>query len=156
MMKDGDFGALPVVESQESRKIVGIVTDRDISIKAVAEGRDPGSTTVESIMNDKVFTVHEEGELDETLSIMAEKQIRRVPVVDMEGCLVGMIAQADIATKLKDPAETGMVVDEISRSSMGVVSQVTKKKNLTLVGLAIVIIVIVLIALNQLNVISIF
>jgi len=155
-MKEGDFGALPVVESMESGRIVGIITDRDITLKTVAEGMNPESTVVESAMNSTVFTVRADGDVNETLSIMADKQVRRIPVVDAEDGIVGMIAQADIATKLNDPAEAGKVVDEISRSSSGVVTQVITKKNLTVVGLAVAILVVVLVVLNQLGVISIF
>jgi CBS domain-containing protein len=155
-MKKGDFGALPVVESKESGRIVGIITDRDITLKTVAEGMNPETTVVESAMNSKVFTVHEDGDVNDTLSIMADKQVRRIPVVDAEDCIVGIIAQADIATKLNDPVEAGKVVDEISRSSSGVVNQVATKKNLTMAGLATAILVVVLVVLNQLGVISIF
>lgn len=156
LMKEGDFGALPVVESQESGKILGIITDRDITVKVVADGKDPESTPVESVMNGNVFTVHEDGDVGEALSIMADQQIRRVPVVDTDDRIVGMIAQADIATKLNDPTEAGKVVDEISRSTSGVVTRVATKKNLVFVGLTIVILVIILVVLNQMNVISIF
>jgi CBS domain-containing protein len=156
MMKEGDFGALPVVESKESGKILGIITDRDIIVKVIADGKDPESTPVESVMSGKVFTVREDSEVSEALAVMADRQIRRVPVVDADDRIVGMIAQADIATKLMDHAETGMVVDEISQSTSGMVRQVATKKNLTYVGLAIAIIVIVLVVLNLLDVISIF
>lgn len=156
LMKKGDFGALPVIEAMESGKITGIITDRDITLKTVAEGMNPETTAVEIAMNSKVFTVRDDGDVNETLSIMADQQIRRVPVVDAEDHIVGMIAQADIATRLNDPAEAGKVVDEISRPSSGVVTQVASKKKLTLVGLAIGILVVVLVVLNQLGVISIF
>jgi len=156
LMKVGDFGALPIVDSEENRKIVGILTDRDIAVQAVAEGMDPETTKVERVMNRNVFCVRDTDDVNETLSTMSNQQIRRIPVVDADDRIVGIVAQADIATRLDDTAEAGKVVEEISRSNSNVVSQVATKKNLSLVGLAIVIVIAILIVLNLLDVIKIF
>lgn len=156
LMKVGDFGALPIVDSEENRKIVGILTDRDIAVQAVAEGMDPETTKVERVMNRNVFYVRETDDVNETLSTMSNQQIRRIPVVDADDRIVGIIAQADIATKLNNPEKAGTVVDEISQSNSTVVSQVVTKKNLSLAGLAVIILLIVLIVLNLLGIINIF
>jgi CBS domain-containing protein len=93
MMKDEDVGLAPIVEGD---RLVGTVTDRDIAIRAVAEGKDPETTNVMEIATKEVVTVEPGQGLDEALLRMAEHQVRRVPVV-ADGRLVGVVAQADVA-----------------------------------------------------------
>jgi CBS domain-containing protein len=109
LMKREDVGSLPVVDGDT---LVGIVTDRDIVLRVVAEGREPGSTTVGEVHSDDPVAVEPEQDLDEALQQMARHQVRRLPVVD-GGRLVGVVAQADVAREAGD-AETGRVVGEIS------------------------------------------
>ena len=95
-MRDLDVGIIPVVDSQENRRLRGVITDRDVTIRAVAEGRD-GETKVGDCMTDRVRAVNKNDPVQEVMRVMREEQVRRVPVTDREGRLVGIIAQADLA-----------------------------------------------------------
>jgi CBS domain-containing protein len=110
VMAQGDVGPVPIVEDG---RLVGIVTDRDIVVRVVAEGRDPNATTVKEIASTELVTVSPGDDLDEALNLLAARQVRRLPVVEGER-LVGIVAQADIARLGKDK-KTGEVVEEISR-----------------------------------------
>jgi CBS domain-containing protein len=110
VMAQEDVGPVPIVEDG---RLIGIVTDRDIVVRVVAEGRDPNATTVSEIASTELVTVSPDDDLDEALKLLAERQIRRLPVVEGDR-LVGIVAQADIARLGKDKT-TGEVVEEISR-----------------------------------------
>jgi CBS domain-containing protein len=114
LMKERDIGPVPIVEDKISKKLLGIVTDRDLAIKVVAEGRDPKTTTVKEVMTKDVVTCHENDNIRSTLDAMSKHQLRRILVVDADNMLVGIIAQADIATRMNEPEKTGEVVKEIS------------------------------------------
>lgn len=118
LMKKEDVGPIPVIENRQSKKLLGIVTDRDLAVKVVAEGRDNKKTKVEEIMTRNPITCHPNDDLQVALDAMAQHQIRRVPVVDDQGRIIGIIAQADVATRTDDPERTADVVEEISRSSI--------------------------------------
>jgi CBS domain-containing protein len=111
MMRDEDVGLAPIVEGQ---RLVGTLTDRDIAVRVVAEGRDPESTQVREVATTKVVTVTPQQDLDEALRLMAEHQVRRIPVVEEDGRLVGVVAQADVAREADD-RQTGEVVERISQ-----------------------------------------
>ena len=111
MMKDEDVGLAPIVEGE---RLIGTVTDRDIAIRVVAEGRDPESTTVREIASTQLVTIDPQQDLDEALRLMAQHQVRRLPVVEEDGRLVGVVAQADVAREGQD-SKTGQVVEDISR-----------------------------------------
>ena len=111
MMRDEDVGLAPIVEGQ---KLVGTLTDRDIAVRVVAEGKDPDSTKVRDIATTRLVTVDPGQDLDEALRLMAQHQVRRLPVVEEDGKLVGLVAQADIAEHASD-AQTGKVVEKISK-----------------------------------------
>jgi CBS domain-containing protein len=110
VMAKEDVGPVPIVEDG---RLVGIVTDRDIVVHVVAEGRDPNATTVREIASTELVTVAPDDDLDEALNLLARRQVRRLPVVEGDR-LVGIVAQADIARLGKDK-KTGEVVEEISR-----------------------------------------
>jgi CBS domain-containing protein len=110
LMKSEDVGSLPIVEGGQ---LVGMVTDRDIVIRGVADGKDPQSTTVGEIASRDLVTVDPEQDLDEAMRLMAQHQVRRLPVAEEDGRLVGILAQADVAREGKD-AKTGQIVQEIS------------------------------------------
>ena len=112
VMRDGDVGLVPVVDSD---RLVGTVTDRDIAIRVVAEERDPNTTTVRETASTELVTIDPEQDLDEALRLMAQHQVRRLPVVEEDGRLVGIVAQADVARHGED-RETGQVVEQISQS----------------------------------------
>jgi CBS domain-containing protein len=104
-----DVGPIPVVDGE---RLVGLLTDRDIVVRVVAEGRDPQSTTVREVASSDLTTVSPDEDLDRALQLLAERQVRRLPVVEGEK-LVGIVAQADIA-RHGDDAQTGQVVEQIS------------------------------------------
>lgn len=117
MMSQHDVGSLPVVESLQSRRLVGIVTDRDVVTKVVAGNRDVASATVSDAMTPNPAVCHEEDELERAVAIMADRQVRRLPVVDASGRLSGIIAQADVATRGNRDERTGELVEAISEPS---------------------------------------
>jgi CBS domain-containing protein len=110
-MKERDVGIVPVVEGG---RLVGTVTDRDIVVRVVAEGKDPHSVRVREIASTDVVTVDPQQDLDEALRLMASHQVRRLPVVEEGGKLVGIVAQADVAREANDK-QTGELVEEISQ-----------------------------------------
>jgi CBS domain-containing protein len=115
VMKNEDVGSVPVVESQESRRLIGIVTDRDLALKVVASGRDSRSTKIQDVMTRNPIACRADDDLQMALDAMAEYQVRRIPVVDKDNVIVGIIAQADVATRTENPRETAQVVEEISK-----------------------------------------
>ena len=112
MMRDEDVGLAPVVEGD---RLVGTLTDRDIVTRVVAEGKDPQTVTVREVASTDLVTIDPEQDLDEALRLMASHQVRRLPVVEEDGRLVGIVAQADVAREGKDK-ETGKLVEEISEA----------------------------------------
>ena len=115
LMKTQDVGSLPICESRTSRRLMGIVTDRDLALHIVGEGRDPNHTSVQDVMTRDPITCAAEEDVQSAMNSMQQHQIRRVPVVDAGGQLVGIISQADIATRAKQPEKTAETVGEISR-----------------------------------------
>ena len=110
IMKQEDAGVVPVTENG---RLTGMVTDRDIAIRVVADGKDPQSTPVREVASKDLVTVDPQQDLDEALRLMAKHQVRRLPVVEEDGRLVGVVAQADVA-RVGDDTKTGQVVQEIS------------------------------------------
>ena len=110
LMRDEDVGLVPVVDGD---RLVGTVTDRDITIRVLAEQKDPKSTNVREIASTDLVTIDPQQDLDEALRLMAQHQVRRLPVVEEDGRLVGVVAQADVAREGED-SKTGQVVQEIS------------------------------------------
>ena len=110
VMAQEDVGPVPVVEGG---RVVGIVTDRDLVVRVLAEGRDPNSTTLGEIVSSDLVTVQPDTQLTEALQLMAQNQVRRLPVVEGEQ-LVGIVAQADVA-RAADEEQTGEVVQQISQ-----------------------------------------
>lgn len=114
LMRDGDMGSLPVVEA--GNKLVGIVTDRDIVVRAVAEGKD-ADAPVGEVMTTEVFSVRENDFVFEAIRLMGDKQVRRVPIVNDAGELAGIIAMADVALETEDELEIAEALEEISSGS---------------------------------------
>lgn len=117
LMKRQSIGPILVIENEKSQKLVGIVTDRDLALKVVAEGRDANTTKVNKVMTHKLITCQAEDDLQKALAAMAEHQLRRIPIVDSDNKLLGIIAQADIATRFNHPKKTGAMVKEISQAN---------------------------------------
>ena len=114
LMKSEDVGALPVVESDNSRKLVGIITDRDITIRAVADGRDLGSATVKDAMSKGTATARATDSVDDVMKVMGREQVRRIPIVDDRDQLVGIISQADVVLKATSDTKSERTVEKIS------------------------------------------
>ncbi len=117
-MRDLDVGIIPVVDSLDSRRLRGVITDRDITVRAVAEGKD-GNARVADCMTDRVRHVNKNDSIQDVMRVMRQEQVRRVPVTDREGRLVGIIAQADIAVDYagddtERESQVGEVVERIS------------------------------------------
>jgi len=111
IMRDEDAGVVPIVDGE--KHVTGVITDRDIAVRAVAEGKD-GQTKVRDVASKDLVTIDPEQDLDEALRLMAQHQVRRLPVVEEDGRLVGVLAQADVA-RHGDDSETGQVVERISQ-----------------------------------------
>jgi CBS domain-containing protein len=109
-MRDENVGIAPVTEGD---RLVGTITDRDITIRVVAEAKDPRSTKVLDVASKDIVAVEPHQDLSEALRLMAQHQVRRLPVVEEDGRLVGILAQADVALASDDTA-TGELVEEIS------------------------------------------
>lgn len=116
-MQRENVGAIPVIDTEHTRKLVGIVTDRDLALKIIAGELDAKSTKVNAVMTHEVVTCFAEDDLQKALDAMAEHQLRRIPVVDSEKRIVGIIAQADVATRVDEPAKTAEMVREISEAN---------------------------------------
>jgi CBS domain-containing protein len=107
IMRHEDVGAVPIVDDDE---VVGIVTDRDIVVRCVAEGGDPGESTAEDVVTEGLVTVSADSDVQEAVELMSRHQIRRLPVV-REGRLEGMISLGDVAVKIAD--RKGQVLDQV-------------------------------------------
>jgi len=111
-MRDLDVGSLPVTDGN---RLLGIVTDRDLSVRATASSRDPGSTKVREVMSPELAWIFDDEPADAAARVMRERQIRRLPVLDRSARLVGMVALADLATDLGDDRLKGATLEEISQ-----------------------------------------
>jgi len=118
LMKSANIGSMPVIENEQTKKLIGIVTDRDLAIKIVADGLDAKFTKVATVMTRKVIACYVDDDLQKALDAMAEHQLRRIPVVDNDNKVVGIIAQADIATRIDQPEKTAEMVKEISQPNL--------------------------------------
>lgn len=118
MMKDNDCGCIPVVKEEETKTPVGVITDRDICCRTVAEGLNPLDLTVGDIMISGVEVVQPNMSVEDCCDVMEKNQIRRVVVVDDMGSCCGIVSQADIAINA-EKGKTAEVVREVSRSAAG-------------------------------------
>jgi CBS domain-containing protein len=114
MMAECDCGAIPVVEGDGARRVVGIITDRDIACRAVARGKDPSHTKVRECMSSGLATCLEDDSIKDCCEVMERSQIRRLIVLDAEGELCGIVSQADIALHLSKN-KVAEVVKEVSQ-----------------------------------------
>ncbi|NNE68105.1 MAG: CBS domain-containing protein [Pyrinomonadaceae bacterium] len=112
MLKAGDIGILPIVD--DGGKLLGLVTDRDIVVRAVAEGSDVKTTTVGDIMTTELYTAGPDDFAFEAVRTMGDRKVRRVPIVDDDGVLVGIVSIADIALEMEDEKEVAETLEEIS------------------------------------------
>src|SRR5215471_13656076 len=118
MLCEQNVGSVPVVLDQASRKLVGMITDRDLCCKVIAEGLDPVSTRIDRLFTMNPVTCREGENINACELLMQEHQVRRIPVVDGEGRCIGVVSQADLALKEK-PEKVSKTVAEISKPSSG-------------------------------------
>ena len=116
LMVQKDCGAIPILEDRKSRRLVGVVTDRDITCRSLANSRDPMELTANDVMTTILFTVTPDATLEECCDLMEKKQVRRMLVVDDKGECVGIVAQADIA-RVAPESETAELVKDVSKSA---------------------------------------
>jgi len=116
MMVDCDCGCIPIVDSNNSKMPVGMITDRDITCRVVAQGKNPLDLTAGDAMTSSVVSVTPETSLEKCLNLMEESQVRRIAVVDDSGAICGIVAQADVARNA-DQQKTAEVVEQVSRAS---------------------------------------
>lgn len=114
LMKDEDVGSVPVIDS-DSNNLIGILTDRDIVVKIVADGNECATATVQDVMTRNPLTCRPEDDIQDALDRMSEHQIRRIPVVDVRGRIVGIISQADLALRMDQPKKVEKVLENISQ-----------------------------------------
>lgn len=118
-LRDHNIGSVPVVQSRQDRTLLGVITDRDIAIRCVAEGHDPTSCRVERHMSREVRSVHAGDGLDRVMEVMRSEKVRRLPVVDESDRVIGMIAQADLAVDAVEedaasPLDVAFTLERIS------------------------------------------
>lgn len=119
LFEKGDVGAIPVVQERQEKKVVGIITDRDIVVAVVAAGHDPKKSIVEQFMTRDPRCIRPEAEVGDAARIMQQTHVRRVPVVDGKGALVGMVAQADLARKMPSSETVKDTVAKVSEPGKG-------------------------------------
>jgi CBS domain-containing protein len=117
LMRSENIGSIPVIENEQTQRLVGIVTDRDLALMVVGNGLDAKTTTVEAVMTRRLVSCRAGDSLQKAIDAMAEHQLRRIPIVDDENKIVGIIAQADVATRVDQPEKTAEMVKEISQSN---------------------------------------
>jgi len=115
-MEKVDIGPILIVEDEQNNKLVGIVTDRDLALRVVGEGRDTQTTKVEDVMSREIVTCQANDNVVKATELMGRYQLRRIPIVDNDKRLVGIISQADVATRANNPQKTAEVVKEISQA----------------------------------------
>lgn len=115
LMRVVDVGSIPVVEDEQTLKLVGIVTDRDLAIRVVADGRSANLTRVADVMSHEIITCRASDDLQKAVDAMSLHQLRRIPVIDDDHRIVGIISQADIATRVERSEEIAEMVKEISQ-----------------------------------------
>ena len=114
IMKDEDVGAVPVIKGDGSRSLVGLVTDRDIAIRVVADGNGTDVPVRQVMTGDRIATADADTDLDRIMDTMASEKVRRLPIVDERGDLVGIVSQADVVRKAEDDSKAEEMVERIS------------------------------------------
>jgi CBS domain-containing protein len=117
LMKSENVGSIPVVDNEQTQELIGILTDRDLVMKIVAEGLDAASTQIEVVMTHKVVTCLADDDLQKVMDTMSKNQLRRIPVINENKKILGMISQADVAIHYDHPKRTAAMVKEISKEN---------------------------------------
>ncbi len=115
IMKSEDVGVVPVVDASSSKRLVGVLTDRDIAIRCVAEGKNAAHCRVSEIMSTAPQTARENDSVESVMELMSREQVRRIPIVDEKGALVGIVSQADVVLDVRDGKKAEKTVEKISQ-----------------------------------------
>jgi CBS domain-containing protein len=114
LMQREDIGIVPVVDEKDHRRLIGVITDRDIAVRCVAEGKD-GTCRVRDVMSsDDLATCRQHEEVDSVMDAMRSEKVRRIPIIDERGGLVGIVSQADVVLKTPDAHLAGETIGDIS------------------------------------------
>ena len=111
VMRRERLGSIPVISDDRSRSLIGIISDRDLAIKVVAESRDPNHTQIFDVMTRTIFACRNTDDLTTAIKAMREHQIRRLPVVDCEGHIIGVISQADVSLRMQPREAAGAIAN---------------------------------------------
>lgn len=114
LMKDCDIGCLPVVDDIHGKVVIGIVTDRDLTIRVLGERRDPRTTTMKEVMTRQPITCFADDDVDQAMELMKHRSVRRLPIVDRDNRLAGMITISDVAVKLDSAEKTASLTKAVS------------------------------------------
>ena len=114
LMRRYDIGVIPIVEDVDGKKLIGIITDRDLALDVVAESRDPARTRVDELMTQSPASCNPDDDFEAAISSMERNQVRRVPVCDNAGRIVGIISQADIAIRVRSAPKTAELLSAVS------------------------------------------
>jgi len=114
LMQREDTGIVPIVDDAGDRKLLGVITDRDLAIRVVAEGRTPDTRVSEIMTGNRVATCRADDSVDEVLGAMGREQVRRIPIVDERGSLVGIVSQADVSRKARNDGKVENTIERIS------------------------------------------
>jgi CBS domain-containing protein len=117
LMKTENVGSLLICDDRQTKNLLGIVTDRDLALEVIAAAKDPNTVKARDVMTRDPITCRPEDDLQVALDRMEAHQIRRIPVTDSNGRLVGIIAQADVARRVDDPEKVAELVEEVSKPS---------------------------------------
>jgi CBS domain-containing protein len=128
MMKEQDTGIIPIVESEYSRKVIGVVTDRDLCLMVVAEGRNPESVTVKEVMTSDVIACRPDADVEKAVALMRENRIRRIPVLDADWMILGIVSMADLLQRSDLPSgETHQTMKKVTEPTQGTGHQIKEK-----------------------------
>jgi CBS domain-containing protein len=114
VMSREDVGIVPVVEGQSDKRLIGVITDRDIAVRCVAEGKDSSARVRDVMSAGDIATCSESDDVDAVMEAMRSEKVRRIPIVDERGSLVGIVSQADVVRKARDGQNAERTVEEIS------------------------------------------
>lgn len=114
LMKEEDIGIVPIVDNETSRRLIGVITDRDLAIRIVAEGRGVDTLVRDIMSKERLATCSPNQDIDDAMDAMSTEQVRRIPIVDERGSLVGIVAQADIVRKAGNDKKAEQTVERIS------------------------------------------
>ena len=114
IMRREEVGIVPVIAGDGDNRLIGVITDRDIALRCIAEGKDGSCRVRDAMSSGELATCSQGDDIDDALQVMRTEKVRRIPIVDDRGSLVGIVAQADVVLKARDPERAGRTLEGIS------------------------------------------